>query len=119
MLHLSRSHLRFWSRDSSIWPYRPDFRELLIDLEGGQGGQGGQGGDLGVVQGDGAEATAFPDEGYVSRLGRLAYAVGSLEWSILGHLPGLAGVLPEGVWLENLADETTGIIGKRLVEATV
>jgi hypothetical protein len=61
----------------------------------------------------------FPDQEYVARLGRLAYAIGYLEWSILGALPDLASVLPASVRLENIVGETTWSIGQRLAEATV
>jgi hypothetical protein len=38
---------------------------------------------------------------------------------MLGDLPGLASALPESLRLEDLAGETTGVIGRRLAEATV
>lgn len=57
--------------------------------------------------------TALPDAAYLEAIGRHAYLVSSLEWSVLGDLPHLPG-LPAGLTVEALAGETTGRIAKAL-----
>lgn len=58
----------------------------------------------------------FPEDQYLLALGQLSYAVGYLEWSILGDLSSMPG-LPEGISVSDLAGLSTGAIGRRLTTA--
>ncbi|MDV7992079.1 hypothetical protein [Rhodococcus sp. IEGM 1374] len=55
----------------------------------------------------------FPDDDYLAAIGRMTYAIGYLEWSILGDLPQIDG-LPEALTVEKLAGKTVADIGKTL-----
>ncbi|MFL0424203.1 hypothetical protein ACH0AC_00255 [Micrococcus luteus] len=57
---------------------------------------------------------ALPEPEYLVRVGELAYAVSSLEWTMLGDLHHLAPGLPEGLTLSDLEARTTGGIARRL-----
>ncbi|WP_184171895.1 hypothetical protein [Micrococcus endophyticus] len=57
---------------------------------------------------------ALPEPEYLVRVGELAYAVSSLEWTMLGDLHRLAPGLPEGLTLSDLEARTTGGIARRL-----
>jgi hypothetical protein len=55
---------------------------------------------------------ALPEQQYLARIGELAYAVSSLEWTILGDLHRLADRLPEDLTLDRLEPlMTSGIAG--------
>lgn len=51
---------------------------------------------------------ALPEDDYLVLVGQVAYMVSSLEWTILGDLPGLAQYLPTGLNTAALAGKTTG-----------
>lgn len=53
---------------------------------------------------------AYPDDPYLAQVGRLAYAVSGLEWSVLGDLSGHAAVLPPALSVGALAGKSTGRI---------
>jgi len=57
---------------------------------------------------------ALPEPEYLQAIGRFAYAVSSLEWSILGDLPHIDG-LPAELTVETLAPKSTGGIGHALL----
>lgn len=57
---------------------------------------------------------ALPEPQYLESIGRYAYAVSSLEWSILGGIPHLEG-LPAALTVDVLAPKTTGGIGHALL----
>lgn len=60
---------------------------------------------------------ATPGEQYLARIGELAYAVSSLEWTLLGDLSVHKTSLPDDLTLENLAGHTTGRIATLLDKA--
>jgi hypothetical protein len=60
---------------------------------------------------------ALPEDEYLVLLGQVAYMVSSLEWTILGDLPGLARYLPAELNTPVLAGKTTGQIGGALGKA--
>lgn len=60
---------------------------------------------------------ALPDDEYLLLLGKLAYMVASLEWTLLGDLTGLRQGSPELPEVAVLAAKSTGRIAKRLVDA--
>lgn len=60
---------------------------------------------------------ALPEDGYLVLVGQVAYMVSSLEWTILGDLPGLAQYLPAGLNSRTLAGQTTGRISSALAIA--
>jgi len=53
-----------------------------------------------------ARVVPYPEDDYLLLLGRLVYAVGYLEWSVLGELP--------SAQIERLAGQTTGALGSSL-----
>jgi hypothetical protein len=55
----------------------------------------------------------YPNEAYLVRLGKLAYAVGYLEWAMLGDLPHING-LPATLDISKLVGRTTTKIGEAL-----
>jgi hypothetical protein len=57
---------------------------------------------------------AYPDDPYLTQIGRLAYAVSGLEWSVLGDLPRHAAVLPPALNVGALAGQTTGRIARAI-----
>lgn len=57
---------------------------------------------------------ALPEPQYLEAIGRYAYAVSYLEWSILGDLPHVEG-LPATLTVDELASKTTGGIGHALL----
>jgi hypothetical protein len=59
----------------------------------------------------------LPEDGYLVLVGQVAYMVSSLEWTILGDLPGLAQYLPADLNAQKLAGRTTGEIGAALTAA--
>jgi hypothetical protein len=61
--------------------------------------------------------TALPKDDYLVLIGQVAYMVCSLEWTILGDLPGLAQYLPADLNTPALAGKTTGQIGGALGKA--
>jgi hypothetical protein len=60
---------------------------------------------------------ASPGDDYLVRIGELAYAVSSLEWTVLDDLTALAPHLPARATTPNLVRRTTGQIAKRLSDA--
>jgi hypothetical protein len=54
----------------------------------------------------------YPDDAYISLVGRLAYAVTYLEGLVVNDLYRLRHHLPAELTLEKLAGEPTGVIGK-------
>ncbi len=60
---------------------------------------------------------ALPEDDYLVLVGQVAYMVSSLEWTILGDLPGLAQYLPPDLNTAALAGKTTGMIGHALASA--
>lgn len=60
---------------------------------------------------------ALPEDDYLVLVGQVAYMVSSLEWTILGDLPGLAQYLPRDLNTAALAGKTTGKIGHALTSA--
>lgn len=50
----------------------------------------------------------YPEDEYTREIGRLVFAVGALEWLVLGALPRLA--VPPALTVERLAGATTGQI---------
>jgi hypothetical protein len=61
---------------------------------------------------------ALPEAEYLTRIGRIAYQVSSMEWCILGDLELLAEAIPDDLSVGNLAGLTTGRIASRLRGAT-
>ncbi|MEV6656437.1 hypothetical protein [Nocardia fluminea] len=62
---------------------------------------------------------ASPGEDYLARIGELAYAVSSMEWTLLGDLHRLTRVTTTpGLTAVDLAGHTTGTIGKAFLAAT-
>jgi hypothetical protein len=61
--------------------------------------------------------TALPEDEYLVLIGQVAYTVSSLEWTILGDLPGLAQYLPADLTTSALAGKSTGQIAGALSEA--
>jgi hypothetical protein len=59
----------------------------------------------------------YPEDSYLAKVGRLAYAVSGLEWLVLGDLPGLQARLPSELTVTALAGQTTGAIARRIAEA--
>jgi hypothetical protein len=60
----------------------------------------------------------FPEDEYINLIGRVVYAVGYLEWSILGDLSRISG-LPSGLDVASLAGLTTGSISARLLNPSL
>lgn len=60
---------------------------------------------------------ASPGSDYLEGLGELVYAVGSLEWLLLGDLDKHRSVLPPTLTVESLAGETTVTIANRIRDA--
>jgi hypothetical protein len=60
---------------------------------------------------------ALPEDDYLLLIGQVVYTVSSLEWTILGDLPGLAQYLPADLTTSGLAGKTTGQIGGALGKA--
>lgn len=60
---------------------------------------------------------ALPEPEYLARIGKLAYTVSSMEWTILGDLHRLADRLPERLVLTALEPQTTGAIGRQVAAA--
>lgn len=58
-----------------------------------------------------------PGDDYLKALGELAYAVASIEWTLLGDLDRLSGQLPPEMTAKNLAGRTTGAIATRFQKA--
>lgn len=57
---------------------------------------------------------ASPGDDYLRRIGELAYAVSSLEWTLLGDLHRLSATLPATLTVSELAGATTGRIARQL-----
>jgi hypothetical protein len=57
---------------------------------------------------------ALPEDEYLVLIGQVAYMVSSLEWTILGDLPGLAQYLPTDLTTSALAGKSTGQIAGAL-----
>lgn len=53
---------------------------------------------------------ALPEDEYLTLVGQVAYMVSSLEWTILGDLPGLRQHLPPDLTTTALAGKSTGQI---------
>ncbi|MCA2321563.1 hypothetical protein JF732_14770 [Mycobacterium intracellulare] len=60
---------------------------------------------------------ALPEDDYLILIGQVAYMVSSLEWTILGDLPGLAQYLPADLTTSALAGKSTGQIAGTLTKA--
>lgn len=60
---------------------------------------------------------ALPDDEYLLLLGKLAYMVASLEWTLLGDLTSLRRRAPELPEVQALASKSSGRIAKLLGEA--
>lgn len=60
---------------------------------------------------------ALPEDDYLTLIGQVAYMVSSLEWTILGDLPGLAQYLPPDLTASVLAGKSTGQIARTLSKA--
>lgn len=60
---------------------------------------------------------ALPEDDYLTLIGQVAYMVSSLEWTILGDLPGLAQYLPPDLTTSALAGKSTGQIAGTLSKA--
>lgn len=60
---------------------------------------------------------ALPEDDYLTLIGQVAYMVSSLEWMILGDLPGLAQYLPDDLTASALAGKSTGQIARTLTKA--
>ena len=60
---------------------------------------------------------ALPEDEYLVLIGQVAYMVSSLEWTILGDLPGLAQYLPTDLTTSALAGKSTGQIAGALSKA--
>lgn len=60
---------------------------------------------------------ASPGDEYLKALGELAYAVSSIEWTLLGDLHGLSAHLPPEMTTQNLAGRTTGAIATAFQKA--
>lgn len=60
---------------------------------------------------------ALPEDDYLGLVGQVAYMVSSLEWTILGDLPGLAPYLPAELNTSALAGKSTGQIAGALSKA--
>ena len=60
---------------------------------------------------------ALPEDEYLILIGQVAYMVSSLEWTILGDLPGLAQYLPADLSTSALAGKSTGQIAGALSKA--
>ena len=60
---------------------------------------------------------ALPEDGYLLLIGQVAYMVSSLEWTILGDLPGLMQYLPTDLTASALAGKSTGQIARALTKA--
>ena len=60
---------------------------------------------------------ALPEDDYLVLVGQVAYMVSSLEWTILGDLPGLAQYLPADLTTSALAGKSTGQIARVLSKA--
>jgi hypothetical protein len=54
----------------------------------------------------------YPDDEYLTKIGRLAYLVSYVEWAVLGDLPRLS--LPDPLNARALMDGTTGTIAGRI-----
>lgn len=67
--------------------------------------------------GEAGLAVALPDDEYLLRLGKVAYAVSYVEWTVLGDLYGLRDRLPANLTVQHLAGKTTGSIAKALRDA--
>ncbi|WP_144833016.1 hypothetical protein [Microbacterium sp. BH-3-3-3] len=61
---------------------------------------------------------ASPGDDYLRRIGELAYAVSSLEWTVLGDLYRLRACVPDSLTAGHLAGQTTGTIASRLLDAS-
>lgn len=57
---------------------------------------------------------ALPGDDYLLLIGQVAYMVSSLEWTILGDLPGLAQYVPTDLTTSALAGKSTGQIAGAL-----
>lgn len=60
---------------------------------------------------------ALPEDDYLTLIGQVAYMVSSLEWTILGDLPGLSQHLPADLTATALAGKSTGQIAGALTKA--
>ncbi len=60
---------------------------------------------------------ALPEDDYLTLIGQVAYMVSSLEWTILGDLPGLAHHVPAELTTSALAGKSTGQIADVLAKA--
>jgi hypothetical protein len=60
---------------------------------------------------------ALPEDDYLTLIGQVAYMVSSLEWTILGDLPGLGRYLPSDLTTSALAGKSTGQIAGALMKA--
>lgn len=60
---------------------------------------------------------ALPEDDYLTLIGQVAYMVSSLEWTILGDLPGLEQHLPADLTTSALAGKSTGQIAWALTRA--
>lgn len=61
--------------------------------------------------------TPLPEDDYLTLIGQVAYMVSSLEWTILGDLPGLRQYLPPDLTTSVLAGKSTGQIAGALSKA--
>lgn len=60
---------------------------------------------------------ALPDTEYLIRIGEIAYAVSSLEWTLIGDLYQYGGDLPDSLLPSQLEPSTTGNIGEKASNA--
>lgn len=60
---------------------------------------------------------AVPDTEYLIRIGEIAYAVSSLEWTLIGDLYQCGGALPDSLLPSQLEALTTGSISKKASNA--
>lgn len=60
---------------------------------------------------------ALPDTQYLIRIGEIAYAVSSLEWTLIGDLYQYGGDLPDSLLPRQLEPSTTGTIGGNALKA--
>jgi hypothetical protein len=62
-------------------------------------------------------AIALPDQGYLARIGEVAYIMSSMEWTILGDLQTFAGDLPATLSLAQLEPHTASGIARIIKDA--
>lgn len=60
---------------------------------------------------------ATPGDPYLKKIGIMAYAVTSMEWTVLGDLPQHELALPPNCTIDRLAGKTTGELSRRFGEA--